>query len=247
MALSLPLGGGPSDVRSGDRLCYALTGAKVITAPGRVIDPGVVVIRGGVFEAVGAQGQVLIPADARVFELKGKVLHAAFIDPYVPADRLAGRRPRGPSDDEEAAEQTPGGGRTAAATSPTPAAPANPAHPEDRVIDTLRIQERVADTYRRLGFAVVAAVPSSGILRGRGALVSLADESMEARVLASETGQYVSLEPGKDATLFVTDGDILDLRSHVVAAYLDGRALDLTDKQKRLYERYRNRPKPAAR
>jgi imidazolonepropionase-like amidohydrolase len=166
MALSLRLSGGPSEVRSGDRLCYALIGAKVIAAPGRVIDPGVVVIRGGVFEAVGAQGQVLIPADARVLELKGKFLHAAFIDPCVPA-----------------------------ATSPTPAAPANPAHPEDRVIDTLRIQERVADTYRRLGFAVVAADPSSGILRGRGALVSLADQPMEARVLASETGQYVSLEP----------------------------------------------------
>jgi imidazolonepropionase-like amidohydrolase len=54
-----------------------------------------------------------------------------------------------------------------------------------------------------------------------------------------------SLEPGKDATLIVTDGDVLDLRSHVVAAYLDGRALALTDKQKRLYERYRNRPKPS--
>lgn len=52
-----------------------------------------------------------------------------------------------------------------------------------------------------------------------------------------------SLEPGKDATLIVTDGEILDLRSSVVAAYLDGRALDLSDKQKRLYERYRNRPK----
>jgi imidazolonepropionase-like amidohydrolase len=55
-----------------------------------------------------------------------------------------------------------------------------------------------------------------------------------------------SLEPGKDATVIVTDGDILDLRTRVVAAYLDGRALDLSDKQKRLYERYRNRPKPSA-
>lgn len=55
-----------------------------------------------------------------------------------------------------------------------------------------------------------------------------------------------SIEPGKDATLIVTDGDILDLRSRVVAAYLDGRALDLTDRQKRLYERYRMRPTPAA-
>ncbi len=54
-----------------------------------------------------------------------------------------------------------------------------------------------------------------------------------------------SIEAGKDATLIVTDGDILDLRSRVVAAYLDGRALDLTDRQKRLYERYRMRPTPA--
>jgi imidazolonepropionase-like amidohydrolase len=53
-----------------------------------------------------------------------------------------------------------------------------------------------------------------------------------------------SLEPGKDATLFVADGDILDLRSRVVAAYLDGRALDLSDRHKRLYERYKNRPRP---
>jgi len=52
-----------------------------------------------------------------------------------------------------------------------------------------------------------------------------------------------SLEPGKDATLIVTDGDILDLRTSVLAAYLDGKPLDLTDKQKKLYERYKNRPR----
>ena len=69
-------------------------------------------MRGGVIEAAGSQGQTAIPADARVFDLKGKVIHAAFIDPYVSSDRLAGKRPRGPSDDEE--EQAPGGGRTGA-------------------------------------------------------------------------------------------------------------------------------------
>ncbi len=64
-----------------------------------------------------------------------------------------------------------------------------------------------------------------------------------ARILGVDA-RVGSLEAGKDATFIVTDGDILDLRSHVVAAYVDGRALDLTDRQKRLYERYRNRPKP---
>ena len=52
-----------------------------------------------------------------------------------------------------------------------------------------------------------------------------------------------SLEPGKDATLFVADRDVLDFRYGVVAAYVDGRPLDLSDRHKRLYERYRNRPK----
>ncbi len=65
-----------------------------------------------------------------------------------------------------------------------------------------------------------------------------------ARVLGVD-GRVGSLETGKDATFILTDGDILDLRSHVVGAYVDGRALDLTDRQKRLYERYRNRPRPA--
>ncbi len=191
LATSLPLPGRPTEVRSGDRLSYALTGARVIVAPGRVLENGVVVVRGGVIEAVGPQGGTAIPADARVFDLKGKVLHAAFIDPYVSADRLAGKRPRGPSDDEDAADQAPGAGRPAAAVAPAP----NPAHPEDRVIDSLRVQDRVADTYRRLGFAAVAAVPTSGILRGRGAVVSLGEGPLESRVVASEAGQYVSLEP----------------------------------------------------
>jgi imidazolonepropionase-like amidohydrolase len=55
-----------------------------------------------------------------------------------------------------------------------------------------------------------------------------------------------SLEPGKDATLFVSDRDVLDFRYKVVAAYVDGRPLDLSDRHKRLYERYRSRPKPGA-
>ncbi|MDQ5857953.1 MAG: amidohydrolase family protein [Acidobacteriota bacterium] len=56
-----------------------------------------------------------------------------------------------------------------------------------------------------------------------------------------------SLEPGKDATLFVSSGDVLDFRHVVEAAWLDGRPLDLSDRHKKLYERYRNRPKPGVR
>src|SRR5439155_23064187 len=50
-----------------------------------------------------------------------------------------------------------------------------------------------------------------------------------------------SLLAGKDATLIVTDGDILETPTHVERAYIGGRAVDLNDKQKRLYEKYRHK------
>jgi imidazolonepropionase-like amidohydrolase len=75
---------------------------------------------------------------------------------------------------------------------------------------------------------------------------AVAAMTLEPAKLLGVGDRLGSIEAGKDATLIVTDGDILDLRSRVVAAYLDGRALDLNDKQKRLYERYRMRPTPSA-
>ena len=55
-----------------------------------------------------------------------------------------------------------------------------------------------------------------------------------------------SLEPGKDASLAVWTGDPLQTTSTVTALYDKGVALDLSDRHKRLWERYRSRPKPAA-
>jgi imidazolonepropionase-like amidohydrolase len=62
-----------------------------------------------------------------------------------------------------------------------------------------------------------------------------------ARILgvAERTG---SLEAGKDANIIVSDGDILDMRSNnVTLAFIQGRQLDLTDKHKQLYQRYKQK------
>jgi imidazolonepropionase-like amidohydrolase len=183
---------GASDVRSGDRLSFALTGGRVIAAPGRTFERGVVVVRGGVIESVGAEGQVSIPADARVLDLKGQIVHAAFIDPHVSADRLAGRKPRGPSDEEEPSEErTPPPRRTRGAAGH----PLASVHAEERVLDSLNVVDGVSDSYRRLGYAVVAAAPTAGILRGREAIVSLADGPISGRVLVAEGSQVVGLDP----------------------------------------------------
>jgi imidazolonepropionase-like amidohydrolase len=58
-----------------------------------------------------------------------------------------------------------------------------------------------------------------------------------------------SLEPGKDATLFITDGDPLETPTQVEAAYVQGRPVDLNSRHTRLYRKYEeklNRTLPAA-
>src|SRR6266851_2293656 len=92
IALALPGRASPAEVRSGDRLATALTGARVIAPPGQVIERGVVVLRGGVIEAVGPEGKIAIPPDARVLDLHGQWIYPAFIEPFLPADRLAGKK-----------------------------------------------------------------------------------------------------------------------------------------------------------
>ena len=52
-----------------------------------------------------------------------------------------------------------------------------------------------------------------------------------------------SLEASKDATLFIADGDILDVRTQVNMAFIYGRRVDLSDRHKTLYSKYRNKYK----
>lgn len=47
-----------------------------------------------------------------------------------------------------------------------------------------------------------------------------------------------SLETGKDATLFVADGDPLDTPTQITAAWIAGRPVDLNDRHKTLYHKY---------
>ena len=54
--------------------------------------------------------------------------------------------------------------------------------------------------------------------------------------VADKTG---SIEPGKDANIIISEGDILDMRTSIVTdAFIQGRKIDLMDKQKMLNERY---------
>lgn len=50
-----------------------------------------------------------------------------------------------------------------------------------------------------------------------------------------------SLEPGKDATLFLCEGDPLEIVSSVKAAWVQGRPVDLDDRQEQLLRKYQKK------
>jgi len=62
-----------------------------------------------------------------------------------------------------------------------------------------------------------------------------------AQILGIED-QYGTLETGKDATMIVSSGDILDIRTNnVELAYISGRRINLDNKHKQLYRKYKEK------
>lgn len=66
--------------------------------------------------------------------------------------------------------------------------------------------------------------------------------TLSAAEICSADDSLGSLEIGKQATLFVSDGDILDpLGNHVVLEYIEGKQVVLDNKHRELYRKYRAR------
>lgn len=61
-----------------------------------------------------------------------------------------------------------------------------------------------------------------------------------ARILGVDD-RVGSLEVGKDATLIITDGDPLETPTHVEAAFIQGRRVDLDNRHKRLWRKYQEK------
>ena len=60
---------------------HALVGARVVTAPGQVLENATIVIRDGLITGVGANLQA--PAGARVWRLEGQTVYPGFIDAHA--------------------------------------------------------------------------------------------------------------------------------------------------------------------
>jgi len=53
--------------------------------------------------------------------------------------------------------------------------------------------------------------------------------------------QIGSLDIGKDATLFISDGDPLEIRTNIIQAYIQGKKIDMRDRHKTLYSKFKEK------
>lgn len=178
---------------------HALTGARIVTSPGHVLEHGTIVLRDGVIAAVGAAADVPVPADARVWAYDGKTIYAGLLEPLADV-HLPGALKTAPA---PAGGGRGGGGRGGApaaqpAETIAPAAVArswNPrVTPERDVAKVLTADERGASALRELGFTSAVVAPGRGIFRGESALVNLTGRAPNATLVRARVAQHVAFE-----------------------------------------------------
>ncbi len=178
---------------------HALVGGKVVTKPGEVIDPAVILIRDGFIEAVGKD--LKPPADARIWEMKGTTIYAGFIDPYL---SLGGTNSPISTTESEPIRQTglTSGGINFFGTpgQKTDRANSGPGYevakmtPEFRVAQSYVPDGKALETLRELGFTIGNVVPGKGIVRGTSALVALANVNPNDAIIKPDVFQHVAFE-----------------------------------------------------
>jgi imidazolonepropionase-like amidohydrolase len=187
---------------------HAIVGARIVVAPGQVIERGTIVMRDGVITAVGAN--VPVPADARVWEADSLTVYPGLIDAFV----MPAEAPAPP------AGQGPGRPRT-----PAPAPSRGAAHElavvraETRMSETQPLAKDQAEALRAAGFAAAQVAPRGGVVRGQTAVVGLADGEPNAVIVRADVAQVFALEAAREGY----PGSLMGAIAVIRQSFLDAR------------------------
>ncbi|MFQ5602117.1 MAG: amidohydrolase family protein [bacterium] len=168
-------------IRENTPQVHALINARIVQAPGQVIEKGTIILRDGVIEAVGAN--VTPPADARIWDYDGLTVYPGLIESYshIGLPKETRQRPTQP------------GGSSSQSSKPR----TGPEHwnpnvlPETHVMDKFAPKKEDLKKYRSLGFTAALIAPNKGIFSGTGALVSLGDGEVNQQLLKDQVMQNI--------------------------------------------------------
>jgi len=224
---------------------HALVGGKVVVKPGETLDGAIVVIRDGIIKAAGKD--VSVPADARVWDMKGLTIYAGFIDAYLPL--TATNAPVSTTETQPITSETltAGGinffgapGQRTDRGTPGPGYEIARITPEQRAVNQYSPRERTLTPLRELGFTAGVIAPANGIVRGSSALVALVEDNPNRIILKPDVFHHIALEPqGGEERAY--PGSLMGVITTVRQSFFDAHhyALDLADYAKRPTERVR--------
>ncbi len=159
---------------------WALTNARIQTVTQGIIEKGILIIRNGLIEAVGAT--VPIPPDARVLDLSGRTISPGIID-------LASTIASGPAPAAPAAAGGPGGG-----AAPQPSGRPAGYDPAAAVADELRPSAADLKAAREAGITAVLLSAQRGGIRGQSALVPTRDSLERADVVRAPVAMHFGFQ-----------------------------------------------------
>ena len=179
-------------LRENDPRTHALLNARIVTAPGQVIEKGTIIIRDGLIVEAGAS--VKLPAEARLWDLSGKTIYPGFIDAYsrigLPETLQPEPLRREKDDDDPDAKPKEIPREKARGTRAWNAG----ITPERKASEVLQLNKKDARDLRALGFTNALVVPGRGIFRGSSALVALQENDVNRTVLAPLVAQHIAFD-----------------------------------------------------
>ncbi|WP_339731919.1 amidohydrolase family protein [uncultured Gimesia sp.] len=187
---------------------YALTGAKVVTRPGTVLENATVLIRDGLIEAVGPD--LKIPADAEKIDCQGLLIYAGFID--AASGSLINKEVKVPKVNGRKVDF---GRHALAATRPDNR---NYLSPEFHASRAVLEKKNSFANHQKAGFTSVHLLPQGKIASGQGTLISTSEFPVRESTLVESTMGSFRLYPPKGN---VYPSTLMGAMAHLRQSFLD--------------------------
>lgn len=199
---------------------YAVTNARIVVSPGRVIERGTVVIRQGRIEAVGPA--VAVPPDAYTLDASGLTVYPGLIDA---ATGVGMPRPQAPSG--------PGGAAAFLAAQPSPSdEPPEEFRAWREAADFFKPGESDLEVVRANGVTTIGLTFTGGILPGKVSVASVGAGPKYELILRTPAAQQVAFNTRRGGYPTTLMGSI----AYVRQAFYDA------DHLRRLEEAFRRDP-----
>jgi imidazolonepropionase-like amidohydrolase len=166
------------DITADSKVTRAIINANIITAPGKMIKNGTIVMRDGKIIEIGRN--VKPPKNAVVDDAAGNYLYPSFIEPY--ADFSMKKPDRASGSGQQYDE-----GRKGYYWN-------DHIRPEQRAMDYFEYDSKTAEAMMKAGYGVAQTHLHDGVARGNGMLIALNNNGTDAdRILKQESGNFFSL------------------------------------------------------